>query len=115
MLDWRRAIQLLAETVREIGILVVVFVPVDYALASVSSMPSLFNEFKHGVVVVRYLVRQNMNLGLVYWYDRYRLQDFALGIDTLNKIDMTAGVLLLDNAYRPYTSSTLTLRMTYLW
>ncbi len=33
VLDWRRALQLLAETVREIGILVVVFVPVDYAFA----------------------------------------------------------------------------------
>jgi hypothetical protein len=31
--DKHRAVQLLGETVREIGILVVVFVPVDYALA----------------------------------------------------------------------------------
>ncbi|HEV3215287.1 MAG TPA: MtrB/PioB family outer membrane beta-barrel protein [Vicinamibacterales bacterium] len=89
--------------------------PVNTTLAPVSQLPSLFNELQHGVVDVRYLVRPNMNLGLVYWYDRYKLQDFALGIDTLNKIDMTTGVLLLDNAYRPYKSSTVTLRMTYLW
>ena len=33
VLDWRRTMQLFAETVREICILVVVFVPVDYAIA----------------------------------------------------------------------------------
>ena len=33
MVDWRRALQLFAETMREIGILIVVFVPLDYVLA----------------------------------------------------------------------------------
>ena len=33
MLDWRRAVQLFAETMREICILIVVFVPLDYVLA----------------------------------------------------------------------------------
>jgi hypothetical protein len=33
VLDWRRALQLFAETMREIGILIVVFLPLDYVLA----------------------------------------------------------------------------------
>jgi hypothetical protein len=33
VLDWQRAVRLVGETMREIGILVAVFVPVDYALA----------------------------------------------------------------------------------
>jgi hypothetical protein len=41
VLDWRRAIQLLAETVREIGILVLVFVPVDFAFAERPIGPGL--------------------------------------------------------------------------
>jgi hypothetical protein len=41
VLDWRRALQLLAETVREIGILVLVFVPVDYAFAERPIGPGL--------------------------------------------------------------------------
>jgi hypothetical protein len=33
MLDWIRAVRLFAETMREISILILVFVPVDYSLA----------------------------------------------------------------------------------
>jgi hypothetical protein len=89
--------------------------PANSTLAPVSQLPPLLNELQHGAVDIKYLLRRNVNIGLVYWYDRYRVEDFALGIDTLNRIDMTTGVLLLDNAYRPYRSSTLTLRLTYLW
>ena len=41
VLDWRRAMQLLAETMREIGILIVVFVPLDYVLADRPIGPGL--------------------------------------------------------------------------
>jgi MtrB/PioB family decaheme-associated outer membrane protein len=87
----------------------------DTTLAPVAQLPSLLNELQHGAVDLRYLFRRDMTLGLVYWYDRYRVQDFALGIETLNRIDMTTGVLMLANAYRPYRSNTITLRMAYLW
>ena len=41
VLDWRRALQLFAETMREIGILIVVFVPLDYVLADRPIGPGL--------------------------------------------------------------------------
>ena len=78
-------------------------------------MPPLLHELQHGVVDARYLLRRDMSLGLVYWYDRYRVSDFALDGDILNRVDVATGVLLLANAYRPYRSNTVGVRMTYLW
>lgn len=93
----------------------------DYALAvnstlpAVSQLPPLFHELQHGVVDARYLLRRDMSVGIVYWYDRYRVDDFALDGDILNRIDIASGVLLLANAYRPYRSNTLSIKMMYLW
>jgi hypothetical protein len=67
------------------------------------------------VLDARYFVRRDMSLGVVYWYDNFRVDDFALDGDVLNRIDISAGVLLLANAYRPYRSNTVTLRISYLW
>lgn len=89
--------------------------PVDTTLPVVSQLPPLFHELQHGVIDARYLVRRDMSLGFVYWYDRYRVSDFALDGDILNRVDVTTGVLLLANAYRPYRSNTVSVRMTYLW
>ena len=89
--------------------------PPDSTLPAVSQLPTLFHELHHGVVDARYLVRRDMALGVVYWYDRYRVDDFALDGDILNRIDVAAGVLLLANAYRPYRSNTVTIRISYLW
>jgi MtrB/PioB family decaheme-associated outer membrane protein len=89
--------------------------PVDSSLPAVSQLPTLFHELHHGVLDARYLVRRDLSLGVVYWYDRYRVDDFALDANILNRIDVTTGVLLLANAYRPYRSNTVTVRIMYLW
>jgi len=89
--------------------------PPDTTLPPVSQLPSLFHELHHGVFDARYFVRRDMSLGVVYWYDNFRVDDFALDGDVLNRIDISAGVLLLANAYRPYRSNTVTLRISYLW
>jgi MtrB/PioB family decaheme-associated outer membrane protein len=89
--------------------------PPDSTLPPVSQLPALFHELQHGVLDARSFVRRDMALGVVYWYDDYRVDDFALDGDILNRIDVAAGVLLLANAYRPYRSNTVTLRISYLW
>jgi hypothetical protein len=43
------------------------------------------------------------------------VDDFALDADILNRIDMASGLLLLANAYRPYRSNMVTVRIIYLW
>jgi len=89
--------------------------PANTSLPAVSQLPSLFHELHHGTADARYFVRRDVSLGATYWYDRYRVDDFALDGDILNRIDVATGLLLLANAYRPYRSHTVMLRMTYLW
>jgi MtrB/PioB family decaheme-associated outer membrane protein len=87
----------------------------DTTLPAVQQLPSLLNELRHGTFDLRYRLRRDLGLGLVYWYDRYEVQDFALGLSALGRIDINTGSLLLGNAYLPYTDNTFMLRLSYFW
>ena len=87
----------------------------DTTLPAVQQLPPLLNELRHGTLDARYRIRRDIALGLVYWYDRYRVEDFALGLSALGRIDVNTGSLLLGNAYLPYTDNTFMLRLSYLW
>ncbi len=89
--------------------------PPNTTLPPVSQLSPLFHELHHATVDARYLLRRDLALGVIYWYDRYRVDDFALDQDILNRVDIATGVLLLANAYRPYRSNMVTIRMTYFW
>jgi hypothetical protein len=51
----------------------------------------------------------------VYWYDGYRVTDFALDANTLRRIDILPNVLLLGSVYRPYGMNTVSFRLRYTW
>ena len=87
----------------------------DTTLAAVSQLPPVLNELHHGTFDARYLLRKDLSIGLVYWYDRYKVDDFALGLPTLSRIDVNTGSILLGNPYLPYTFNTVSLRLNYLW
>jgi hypothetical protein len=87
----------------------------DTTLAAVAQLPALLNELHHGTVEAQYQVRKDVSIGMVYWYDRYKVEDFALGLSALSRIDINTGSILLGNAYLPYTFHTVTLRLSYLW
>ena len=80
------------------------------------------NKLTTGRFDVQHFVRPNVALGVVYRYEEYKVQDFALGSATLNRLDpvnATTGVfastIYSGYLYRPYTAHTWWLRMTYLW
>ena len=80
------------------------------------------NRLTTGRFDVQHFVRPNVALGVVYLYEEYKVQDFALGPDTINRLDpanATTGVfastIYSGYLYRPYTAHTWWLRMTYLW
>jgi MtrB/PioB family decaheme-associated outer membrane protein len=71
---------------------------------------------------VQYFVRPNVALGVVYWYEDYSVQDFALGEATINVPNPVsaatgafASTIYSGYLYRPYKAHTAWLRMTYLW
>lgn len=71
---------------------------------------------------VQYFVRHNVALGFGYWFEQYKVEDFALGEATINQpnpVNGTTGVfastIYSGYLYRPYKAHTGWLRMTYLW
>jgi MtrB/PioB family decaheme-associated outer membrane protein len=87
----------------------------DTTLAAVGQLPPILNELHHGTFDARYQLKRNLSVGLVYWYDRYKVSDFALGLPTLSRIDVNTGSILLGNPYLPYTFNTVSLRLGYTW
>ena len=50
----------------------------------------------------------------MYWYDKYRVNDFALGQETLTTLAQPS-FLMMGYLYRPYTANTVIGRLTFLW
>ncbi len=85
------------------------------SLGPIEQLPRLMNELQHATLDARYRLRRDISLGLLYWYDRYKVEDFALGLSALDSIDIANGSLLIGNPYWPYTDHTFMLRLNYAW
>jgi MtrB/PioB family decaheme-associated outer membrane protein len=86
----------------------------DTTLPAVTQLPQLRNDWQQGTVDAAYELRRNLLLGLRYEYDRFRVDDFALGANTINSL-VFPSTMLLGYYYRPYTANVVTVKMTYLW
>jgi MtrB/PioB family decaheme-associated outer membrane protein len=77
------------------------------------------NELQRGTIDGRYFVTRRFAVGLVYWYDSYKVDDFALGpVASLSQPASTPTaptLMLLGYFYRPYTANSVMGRITYLW
>lgn len=79
------------------------------------------NRLDVGKVDVQYFVRQNLALGVAYWYENWKVQDFALDpavIDTLivrNPANNALTGFYTGYANAPYKANTFFVRMRYLW
>jgi hypothetical protein len=72
------------------------------------------NAVQRGTVDVRYYVSRHISLGGAHWFDQYRVNDFALGAQTLTTLAKLS-FPMLGNVSRPYTANTLMGRLTYIW
>jgi MtrB/PioB family decaheme-associated outer membrane protein len=86
----------------------------DSTIGPVQQLPTVLNERQTGIADVRYFLTPKFAVGVMYWYDRYRVEDFAFGPQTLDRIDLP-GSLFLGWMYRPYKAHSAWLRLTYLW
>jgi hypothetical protein len=71
---------------------------------------------------LQHFIRPNVALGLGYQFEDYKVQDFALGTETIDRFDPLnattgafASTLYTGYLFRPYTAHTWWLRTTYLW
>lgn len=83
----------------------------DTTLTRPEQLPPITNELQIGTADVQYFLTPKAALGLLYWYDRYRVQDFSLGQTPL----APAGSLFLGYLYQPYTANSVAVRLVYLW
>lgn len=86
-------------------------------------LPPVLNELLRTELSVTYRLSDRVRLGVVYWYDDYQVEDFALGPTVLSGIALPSlapggaivptNALLLGYLYRPYTAHTGWVRLTY--
>jgi MtrB/PioB family decaheme-associated outer membrane protein len=62
----------------------------------------------------QYFIRPNVALGAAYWFEQYKVQDFAFD-PTLLAPQALPFALYSGYAYQPYRAHTGFIRMTYLW
>lgn len=83
-------------------------------LPPVTQLPPVFNEIHSARLDTRYFLTRQVAVGFVYWYERYRVRDYALGDETIRRIDLPNG-LLMYYRYRPYRANSFWARLTYLF
>lgn len=84
------------------------------SLPPVSQLPPVSNEIHSTQLDTRYFLTSRVAVGVVYWYERYRVEDYALGDETIRRIDLPNG-LLLYYRYRPYDAHSIWGRVTILF
>jgi MtrB/PioB family decaheme-associated outer membrane protein len=83
-------------------------------LPPVVQLPPVLNQLQRATADVRYHLTRHVAVGLAYWFDKYDVNDFALGPATLNTLAQPS-FLILGYVFRPYTAQTVMGRLTYLW
>jgi MtrB/PioB family decaheme-associated outer membrane protein len=83
-------------------------------LAAPIQLPAVVNELQRATVDVRYHFTKHVGAGLVYWFDKYAVNDFASGAQTLTTIAQPS-FLMIGYLTRPYTANTVSGKFTYYW
>jgi MtrB/PioB family decaheme-associated outer membrane protein len=103
--DWSRGV-----TTYEYGLApnTVVALPVQFA--------PVRNELHRGSADVKYFLHTRLAVGMAYIFDRYIVEDFALGdLGGLALPASNPALLMMGYTYRPYTAHTTWARLTYYW
>jgi hypothetical protein len=86
-------------------------------IATPLQLAPVVNELQRGTIDSRYFLSRRVAVGLVYWFDKYKVDDFALSpvASLAQPATATPTLMLLGYFYRPYTANSLMARLTYLW
>jgi MtrB/PioB family decaheme-associated outer membrane protein len=86
----------------------------DTTLSPVQQLPQVWNTRHRLSADTRYKFSTHLAAGLVYWFEKYSVDDFAFNPATLNTVAQPS-FISLQYAYRPYTANTIWARLTYFW
>jgi MtrB/PioB family decaheme-associated outer membrane protein len=97
----------------------------DSVLPAPQQLAPVVNELLRSTIDLSYRVNNNLRVGAGYWFEKYDVEDFALGPLTISDIALppvqpgfpivATNSLLLGYIYRPYTAHTGWVRLTYMW
>ena len=88
--------------------------PPNTTLPPISQLPSVVNKMQRATFDLRYYLNRHLAPGIVYWFDKYSVNDYANEPETLNSIAQPS-FLMIGYTTRPYTANTFVGRLTYLW
>lgn len=77
-------------------------------------LPALLSELNRATVDATYMLTSKIGVGFTYWYDRFRVDDFALDATGLPQLNMPSA-LLLGYRFLPYTAHTVWGHLIYHW
>jgi hypothetical protein len=80
----------------------------------VSQLPAVTNKRNRVTADASYMIKPHLGAGLVYWFEKYEVDDFAFNPATLNTVSQPS-FISLQYAFRGYTANTITARITYTW
>ena len=83
-------------------------------LPPVSQLPAVNNRRNRLTADANYMIKPHLGAGLVYWFEKYEVDDFAFNPQTLNTVSQPS-FISLQYAFRGYTANTITARVTYSW
>lgn len=89
-------------------------VVVPTTLPTPTGLPPTLSQLGRGTMDATYAVTSRVSLGVSWWHEEYRVQDFTLDADA--NPDLARGqALLMGYLYRPYTANTVWGRLIYAW
>lgn len=83
-------------------------------LAAPIALPPVKNIIDTARAEVGWALTGRLTASLIYRFDQYRVDDFAMGPGTITRLDMP-GSLFLGQLYRPYRATGAWLRFNYRW
>jgi len=87
---------------------------VDTTLPTPVALPPVKSDLWRGTVDAIYNINRRIAIGVTYWYDKYKVEDFTL--DSTAQNTLTAGTnVLLYYTYAPYTAHTTWGRLIVRW
>jgi hypothetical protein len=89
-------------------------VVVPTTLPTPAELPPTLSQLQRGTMDLAYALARHLSIGLSYWREQYRVEDFTLDADA--NPDLARGqALLIGYLYRPYTVNTVWGRLIYHW
>lgn len=88
--------------------------PANTTLAAPVQLPALRNDRQTGAADVRLRLTRRLALGLLYWYEKFEVDDFFSGESTLDRLN-PAGSMYLGYLFRPYEVSSAAVRLICHW